>query len=518
MADEINTLSAQTGLSTEQIQKFKFASEQIDVSLETLTGSMAKLTKNMSSAKDGTGTTAEAFKKLGINVTNAQGELRSNQDVFTETIKALGEMENETERDALAMQIFGKSAQELNPLIKGGADTLEELGQKAEDMGLILSQDALDSANALQDGIDQLKATASASFSKIGADMTKYLIPVVEKLGDLVKWIIDNKEPIVTALSAIATGILAFNMVTMIQGMIQAFQAWRVATEGMTLAQAMLNAVMNANPIAIVISLITALVTALVVAWNTNDEFREKIISTWENIKAVAIDVWTRIKTFFTEDIPNAFQTAINFVQEKWTALKDFITTPVINAIAFLVDLDEKFKEWANELIEKIKTCFGKMKDIGKYIAEGIWEGIKNAKDWLLGKIKEWCGSILNGIKAFFGIESPSKVMADQVGKYMAQGIGIGFNNTLPSVVSAMQEKLGAVTSAFQTELALGDIPQIQGNQIISENSYITKNYTNTIETIRQPQTVELVLDGTKLARAMIQPLDSEYNRLGVKI
>ena len=63
-----------------------------------------------------------------------------------------------------------------------------------------------------------------------------------------------------------------------------------------------------------------------------------------------------------------------------------------------------------------------------------------------------------------------------------------------------------------------GDIPQVQGNQIISENSYVTKNYTNTIETIRQPQAVELVLDGTKLARALIQPLDNEYNRLGVKI
>ena len=124
------------------------------------------------------------------------------------------------------------------------------------------------------------------------------------------------------------------------------------------------------------------------------------------------------------------------------------------------------------------------------------------------------CGAI----KSFFGIESPSKVMANEVGKYMAQGIGVGFGNAIPSVINAMQEKLSAVTGAFQTELNLGDVPQIQGNQIISENQYVTRNYTNTIETIRQPQTIELVLDGTKLARALIQPLDNEYNRLGVKI
>lgn len=121
-------------------------------------------------------------------------------------------------------------------------------------------------------------------------------------------------------------------------------------------------------------------------------------------------------------------------------------------------------------------------------------------------------------IKNFFGIESPSKVMANEVGKFMAQGIGVGFGNTMPSVINAMKEKLAGVTSAMQTELSFGDIPQIQGNQIISENQYVTRNYTNTIETIRQPQAVELVVDGTKLARTLIQPLDNEYNRLGVKI
>lgn len=304
MADEINTLSKQTGLSVEDIQKFKFASDTIDVSLDTLTGSLSKLTKNMASASKGTGATYEAFKQLGINVTNADGSLRNNQDVFYETIEALGKMENETQRDALAMEIFGKSAQELNPLIEGGADDLQRLGQEAESMGLILSQDALNSANELQDGIDKLKATASASFSKIGADMTQYLIPVVEKLGDLVTWIINNKDTIVTALAAIAAGILAFNMVTMIQGMVTAFQAWRTATEGMTLAQAALNAVMNANPVAIVISLIAALVAGLTVAIATNEEFRNKLLDIWDKISTTAQAVWRSHSAIFYRRYP----------------------------------------------------------------------------------------------------------------------------------------------------------------------------------------------------------------------
>lgn len=88
----------------------------------------------------------------------------------------------------------------------------------------------------------------------------------------------------------------------------------------------------------------------------------------------------------------------------------------------------------------------------------------------------------------------------------------------MPSVIGAMQEKLAGVTGTLQTELTFGDIPEIQGNNIVSENQYITRNYTNTIETIRQPQTVELVMDGTKVARTLIPSLDSEYNRLGVKV
>lgn len=158
-ADEINTIAKQTGLSTEAIQKFQYASEQIDVPLETLTGSMAKLTRNMSTARGGTGAAAEAFDMLGVSITDSNGQLRDSETVFNEAIAALGGIENETERDAAAMAIFGKSAQDLNPLILGGADALKELGDEAEAAGLILSQDALDSLNTLSDAMDTAKAT-----------------------------------------------------------------------------------------------------------------------------------------------------------------------------------------------------------------------------------------------------------------------------------------------------------------------------------------------------------------------
>ena len=163
-ADDINTLSAQTGLATDQIQMFQYASETIDVSLDTLTGSMAKLTKNMSTASKGSGDVYDAFNQLGVSFKNTDGTLRNNQDVFNECIHALGEMENETERDALAMKLFGKSAQDLNPLIKGGADTLAQMSEQAKKLGIILDQETLDKANAFNDQVDLLKANASRCF------------------------------------------------------------------------------------------------------------------------------------------------------------------------------------------------------------------------------------------------------------------------------------------------------------------------------------------------------------------
>ena len=197
-ADSINTLSKVTGIGTKELQEFQYASDVIDVSVDTLAGSMKKLTSNMANAKKGSGTAYDAFKELGVEFQNADGTLRNSNDVFNETIKALGNIENETERDAAAMKLFGKSATELNPLIEGGADTLADMSKRANELGLILSQETLDGANSFNDALDKIKANGKGLFNVIGSEIASKLAPELNNVNEYFEGII---QKLTTALN-----------------------------------------------------------------------------------------------------------------------------------------------------------------------------------------------------------------------------------------------------------------------------------------------------------------------------
>ncbi len=188
-ADDLNTLSKQTGFDTAELQKIKYASDIIDVELDTITKAAAKMTKNMVS----TSTEVKlAWETLGISMTDVSGNTRSVTDIFYDTIKALSLVGNETERDQLAMQIFGKSANELAGIVDDGGDALKKLGQEAENAGLILTQEALDNANEFNDVLDEAKARMSASGSKIFSTLAKDAVPAFEKIADTAAKAIDK--------------------------------------------------------------------------------------------------------------------------------------------------------------------------------------------------------------------------------------------------------------------------------------------------------------------------------------
>lgn len=161
-ADKFGTLAEIYGLTSDRIQELEFAGIRLDVSLETITGSMTKLVRNMNTARAGSKLQVEAFRALDIEITNTDGSLRDANTVFGEAIDALGAVGNETERDAIAMQLFGKSAMEMNPLIKAGSAELAALSEKAHEMGAVMSEDAVNALDNLDETLQEIKMSAQA--------------------------------------------------------------------------------------------------------------------------------------------------------------------------------------------------------------------------------------------------------------------------------------------------------------------------------------------------------------------
>ena len=170
-ADEMLTLSSTTGLSTETLQELTYASELLDVSVDTITGSMTKMEKSMASS-------ADKYEELGVAVTNADGSFRSAEDVFWDTIDALGNIEDPVQRDLAAMELMGKSAKELNPLIDAGSESFRALAEEAHETGYVMSDEALGAFGAFDDQMQRLNnATDNAQHALGGV-----LLPI---LGDL---------------------------------------------------------------------------------------------------------------------------------------------------------------------------------------------------------------------------------------------------------------------------------------------------------------------------------------------
>lgn len=417
-ADEINTLSKVTGISTEELQKFKYGADLVDVSTEDIAKSVQKLKKTMSSASGGTGAAADAFAQLGVSATDSDGALRDSTEVFYEIVDALGQMENETERDALAMQIFGKSAANLNPLIEEGSDAFA----KAAENATIMSQAQLDAANEFNDVIDQTKASVGSSLMALGATIGTALMPVIQTLSEWISGLAEklaNLNPTILTIIGVVAGVAAAAApVLIIVGKL-------ISSVGMILrilpavrgAIAAVNAVLAANPIFLVIAGITALIAYLVHLYNTNEDFRVKVQVIFEKLKA-------------------AFSVVVEHVKAGIEKIKGFVTAvrdTVQAVIAKIISIIEAVKTKINSIVTTVTEMKTKVENaikgffkIGEDIINGIKDGIEHAKEAVFKKITDICNGIKDKVKSFFGISSPSKLMmyyGEMIDEGMAEGI-----------------------------------------------------------------------------------------------
>lgn len=483
-ADDINTLSKQTGLSTEEIQKYQYAAERIDVPLETLTGSMAKLTKSMESARLGSKNQVAAFEDLGISIFDVNGGLRNNQDVFAEAIEVLSKLENSTERDALAMQIFGKSAQDLNPLILGGADALKQYGEEAEAAGLILSQDVLDSANEFNDAMDKMKATAESAAMKIGSSLAPTLIPLIEQLANVI-------DKVMQELAGVNPNVLI--MVGGIALLVAALAPVLTAIGSIITIAPVLGAAIAAlsGPVGVFIALLAGAVAAGIVlvknwdeikAWASEkwgaikdtisekvSEMKENVKTNWEEIKTSTSDkweeiktstseAWTKVKDFMSENGEGILLAATGpagwavklgkTIYENWDSIKNKTSEAFGNMSSAISEKMEDAKTFVSEKLADIGDAFdelpGKALAWGKNMIQGFIDGI-NAK---IKAVKNAVSNITSAAADFLGFNSPAKKGEGRFIVDWGENMIDGFLDGVKSKISDVNSTIGSVTAA----------------------------------------------------------------------
>ena len=329
-ADELLTTARNTGFSVEELQKLKYASDLVDVSYETMTGSIQKLTKNMSEENT-------ALAQLGISVTDENGNMRDAVDVWYEAIEALGQVENGTERDKLSMDLFGKSAMEMSGIVDDGGAALRALGEEAENAGLIMSEDAVQGAGEFNDALDKLKATAMASFSEAGATLAETLLPALEKLigvvTDVLEWFgnLDGTTQtiILTILALVAALSPVLGLISTLTGLAAALNVSMLPMIG---------------TIGLIVAGIAAVIAIGVTLYKNWDTIKQKAVELWQNLTATFTNIWHSI----TDKV-----TAIwNTVTSTFNKIKTAIMTPIQSAVDFVKGVVDKIKNFFNFKIE----------------------------------------------------------------------------------------------------------------------------------------------------------------------
>ena len=301
-ADDLLTLSRNTGLSVEELQKLKYASDFVDVSFDSMTGSITKLTKNMASG-------SKIFDELGVSITNSDGSMRNATDVWYDAIAALGQIENETERDAKSMELFGKSAMEMSGIVDDGGEALRKMGEEAEETGNILSTDAVEGAVKFQDQVDELKARASQAFLEAGASLAETLVPALETLVDVIGEVLSWFGNLDGSTQAFILTILALvAAISPIAGIISTITGLAAS-----LNVAMLPMIGTIGAIVVGVGALVAAGVALYQNWDT---IKEKAGELWSKLQ----EVFESIRTTISEKI-EAAKTAVHDAIE---AIKGF--------------------------------------------------------------------------------------------------------------------------------------------------------------------------------------------------
>ena len=334
---------------------------------------------------------------------------------------ALGLSATETTRNSAAMELFGQKFNDLTEIQK--QQTLLQMVLDAQKLSGAMGQAAREA-----DGWENVQGNLNEAWrqfqANVGAPFLESLVPLVQNItaafqdwqnsvdwgafsssvSSVLNFLVDNGNLIVSIITGIAAGFVAWNVASMIMTVITAIKGFVTALQAGKTAMQALNITMNANPFVLIATLIAGVVAALITLWNTNENFRNGVIKIWENVKEFISGVVTAIVEFFTVTIPNAFNAVIEFVKTNWQALLMLLVNPFAGAFKLLYDNCEGFRNVVDNMVQRVKDAFSNMLEKVKEIAHNIGDAVKNgiqlAVDFITslpGKALQWGRDFIQG-------------------------------------------------------------------------------------------------------------------------
>ena len=385
-ADDLNTMSKVTGIGTDELQKYSYAADLVDVSVDAIAKSNKKLAKNAYEASRGSKSQVEAFDALGVSVTDSNGELKDSETIFQEVVSSLGKMTNETERDALAQKLMGKSASELNPLIEDGGETYKMVAETMAKYDLdYVDQDTLNKANEFNDALDTMKLLGSVAFAQVGSQLSAYLAPALEKVVDLVgkfaNWLSELDPKVLAVVGAVAAFVSVLAPLLILLGKV-AFGISSILNLAGTLG---ISIGALAGPIGIAIAAIAAIIAIGVLLYKN-----------WDKIKAKAIEIKTAVVTAFNNlktNITNIWNAIKSSATTTWNNIKTAVTNAINNTVSAVKTKVSDMKSSLSSAWDSIKTT-----------AANAWSKIKEKITAPIESAKEKISGIVSKIKGMFPI------------------------------------------------------------------------------------------------------------------
>jgi len=371
--DEIAKTATKLGISTDALQEMDYWATQNGLSSASMERAVGRLNQRIGRAVDGNEKYEEAFRLLDVQLIKTGGGLRDTEDVMYDTIDALMAVEDPAMRSAYASEVFGtKLARDLMPALEDGSLSLEEAAAKAHELGAVMDEEAIRAAEDFEDAWDDTKRMLMGVVHEIGSKLLPIftdklvpvfqdqVIPLIRRLGEFVGRLIDwftGLDPKWQKTILGATGLAAaLGPVLIVVGKV-------ITVIGAVVAALSIKIII----IAAVVAAIAGLVTWFIKAWNTNEEFRERVMEIWEHIKEFGIEIWGILKETLSEiweALQETFQMVLERMQEFWDVWGETI-----------LEVAEIVWEQIKLTIETIINIVSDIIQLVLAIIRGDWEG-----------------------------------------------------------------------------------------------------------------------------------------------